>query len=68
MKNFQSTMNTENSFTFPPIFFAKDKPFILVDIPFCKKNENKVKDFIKKFHHFTNGKYSISRNWIKKKL
>ena len=41
---------------------------ILTDILFCEKNENKPKDFIKKFHQLTNGKYLVSINWIKKKV
>ena len=48
--------------------YDEDKPFILINIPFCDKNENKSKDFVKKFNHFTNGKYCISISWITKKV
>ena len=41
---------------------------LLIDISFCRKNENKSNEFIKKLHHFTNGKYRVSTNWIKKKV
>ena len=43
----------------PPTLLDKDKPFILIDIPFCKKNENEYKDFIK---------IRVTINWITKKL
>ena len=43
----------------PPTLLDKDKPFILIDIPFCKKNENDYKDFIK---------IRVTINWITKKL
>lgn len=33
-----------------------------------KRAKNKFKDFIKKFHPFTNGKYYISINWITKRV
>ena len=58
----------EESFLISPNLFDEDKPFPLIDIPFCEKNESKSKDFIKKFHHFTNGKYRISIKWITKKV
>ena len=65
-------MNAENSFIILPRLFDKDKPFILIDISFCEKNENKSKDLIKKFHHFANGKFfnniSYSINWITKTI
>lgn len=60
-------MDTENSYIISPFFVSKVKPFTLIGIPFCEKNENKPKDFIKKFLHLTNGKYCISINWITKK-
>ena len=46
----------------------EDKPFILIDIPSCEKNKNTSRDFIKKDHHFSNGKHRVSINWITKKV
>ena len=37
-------MDAENSIIIPLSLF--DKPYILLNIPFCGKNENKSKDFI----------------------
>ena len=68
IRNFLSENDVEESFIIPPNLFDEDKLFLLIDIPFCEKNENKSKDFIKKFHHFTNGKYRISIKWITKKV
>ena len=42
-RNFQFTLDEENL-------------SILIDIPFCDKNKNKSKDFIKQFCQSTNGK------------
>ena len=44
IRNFQFTMNTEDSLIIPPNLFSEDKPLVLIDIPFCKKN---FFDFIK---------------------
>ena len=41
IRNFQSTRDVENSFIIPPSLLHKDRPFLLVDIPFCKKKINK---------------------------
>ena len=49
-------MDAEDSFIISSRLFDEDKPFILIDISFCEKNKKKSKDFIKQFHHFTNGK------------
>jgi len=64
----QCTTEKNDSFIIPPYLFEEEKPFILIEIPFCEKNENKSKDFIRKFHDFTNGKYRLSIKWITKKV
>ena len=43
-------MDGKNSFVILPSLFDKDKPFILIDVPFCEKNENKSKDSKKNFY------------------
>ena len=45
-------MDAGNSFIILPRLFDKDKPFILIEVSFCEKNENKSKDFIKKIPPF----------------
>ena len=61
-------MDAENSFIIPPSFFDKEKSFSLIDVPFCEKNKNKSKDFIKNFYHVTIGQFRISIYWITKKV
>ena len=71
IRNFQSTLNlldAEDSYIIQPSLIDEDKPFISIYIPFCGKKENKFKDFIKKFHHFTEGKHRISIHWITEKV
>ena len=36
----------------PPDFFEIEKPFHLLYLPYCEKNEVKSLDFIKRFHEF----------------
>ena len=49
-------------FIIPPSVFDEDKPFIVIDIPCCKNNENKSKDFVNPSHHFTNVKILYIRH------
>ena len=64
----QSSIELEDSYIIPPNLFEEQKPFILIEIPFCERNENKSKDFIRKFHEFTDSKFKISIKWITKKV
>ena len=41
-------------FIIPPCLFEEKKKIVLVEIPFCLKNEISSKHFIKKFDKFTN--------------
>ena len=52
----------------PPDFFEVEKPFQLLYLPYCEKNEAKSKDFIKKFHQFTNNSYRIAISWKTRKI
>ena len=49
----------------PPDFFEFEKPFHLL---YCEKNEAKSKDFIKKFHEFTNTNFRIAISWKTRKI
>ena len=46
----------------PPGFFNIAKPVIIVEVPFCTKNEFSSKHFMWKFHNFIGSKYDL---WIK---
>ena len=43
--------------------FEEEKLFVLLKSPFCKQNEVKSKDFIKKFHKFTNNNFRVAISW-----
>ena len=46
--------NDENDLIILPCLFEEKKKIVLVEIPFCLKNEISSKHFIKKFDKFTN--------------
>ena len=48
--------------------FEEEKPFILLKLPLCEQNEVKSKDFIKKFHKFTNNNFWLAISWKTRKM
>ena len=46
--------NNESDFIIPPWLFEEKKKVVLLEIPFCLKNEISSKHFIKKSDKFTN--------------
>ena len=48
-------------------FFDFSKKVVLVHIPYCPKNKNILKRFMKRFDAFTDNKYDIFISWITKK-
>ena len=57
-----------NDFIIPPRFFDVKLPVILIEIPYCEKNEVASKQFIKKFNTFTNDKHDIRTKWLTRKM
>lgn len=53
IRNFQYTM------AFLSLQSCLMKIDTLIDISFCEKDENKLRDFVKRFDHFTKEKYCI---------
>ena len=47
----------DGSFVIPTSLFEIARPFIFVEIPYCELNEIKSKQFLKKFHKFTNSRF-----------
>ena len=45
----------------------EEKGFLLVEIPFCEKNEILLKTFLKKFDAYTNSRFRVSVKWLTKK-
>ena len=55
----KSTNNLERLCIIRLSLFEEQKPFIFVEIVFYDRNENKSKDFVLKFHEFTNNKFKV---------
>ena len=66
--NFQEKSEETDDYIIPPGFFDVPKKVVLVDIPYCPKNEEFSKSFMKKFDVFTDNKYDIHIKWITKKV
>ena len=48
--------------------FDIGKPIIIVEVPFCTKNELSSKQFIGKFYNFTRSKFDLWVKWITRKM
>ena len=53
----------DESFIIPPSLFEITKPFIFLEIPYCKLGEIKSKHFLKKFNKFTNNSFRMVTMW-----
>ena len=60
--------NEDIEFIIPPWLIEVKKKIVLVEIPYCLKNENSSKQFIKKFDQFTNDTFDVQIKWLTKKL
>ena len=58
----------DESYIIPPELFQEEKPIVMIEIPFCEENEKKSKDFIKKFHKFTNDSFRLIISWKTRKI
>ena len=58
----------EDELLIPSDFFEIKKPFILIEIPYCEKNEKLSKRFMAKLNIFTKNYYDIAIKWITKKV
>ena len=58
----------DDDYIIPPFLFKEEKPFILLKLPFCEQNEQKSKDFIKKFHKFTKDSFRLAISWKTRKI
>ena len=56
----------------PPKFFPMTSyeklPFVLIDVPFCTKNEFMMKHFLEKLNTFTSSNFDFAINWKTKKV
>ena len=56
----KSTSDLEDSYIIPAYLFEEQKPFILTEITFRYGHEKRLREFVRKFHEFTNNKFQIS--------
>ena len=58
----------DNELLIPENFFAERKKFMLIELPFCAKNEDMSKRFLEKLHIFTKHNFEIAIKWVTKKV
>ena len=68
INNFQGKSEETDDYIILPVFLDVPKKVVLVDIPYCPKNEEFSNRFMKKFDVFTDNKYNIRITWITKKV
>ena len=60
--------NEDNKFIISCWLFEVKKKTVLVEIPYCLKNESSSKQFIKKFDILTNDTFAAPIKWLTKKV
>ena len=68
INNFHKKSDGTDDHIIPPGFFDIPKKVVLVDVPYCPKNEEFSKCFMKKFDVFTDNKYDIRIKLTTKKV
>ena len=58
----------EEKYLIPQNFLEIPKPVIVIEIPFCLKNEITCKQLITKFNYFTNYKFDVGVKWFNRKI
>ena len=53
---------------YPFVFLWGWTTVLLMKLPHCEKNEAKSKDFIRKFHKFSNNQFQLAISWNARKL
>ena len=61
-------MKMEFEYIIPQNFFDTPKGFMLIELPFCAKNENTSKRFLTKLRHFTKDRYEFAIKWRTRKV
>ena len=60
-RNFENDKieSVEDDYIIPLGFFDIAKPVIIIEVPFCTKNEVSSKEFMRKFHNFAGSKFDL---------
>ena len=53
----------DESLIIPSSLFEITKHFVSIEIPYCELNEIKLKNFLNKFHRYTNNNFRILISW-----
>ena len=67
-KRKEQQIDNQDDYIIPSYLFEEEKPFTLTKLPFCEQTEVKSKDFLKKFHKFTNNKFRLGISWKTRKM
>ena len=67
-KTKEQQIDIQDDYIIPPYLFEDKKLFVLLKLPFCEQNELKSKNFIKKFHKFTNNNFRLAIIWKTRKV
>ena len=59
---------TEDDLIIPEFLFKEPKKFVLIELPFCEKNEELSKRFLQKLKSFTDDKVEFAIRWGTKKV
>ena len=64
IRNFENDKieSVEDDYIIPAGFFDTAKSIIIIEVPFCTKNEVFQHQYVQKFHNFTGSKFNV---WIK---
>ena len=63
ISNFNNKSDINDEYIIPPDFFDIPKKHVHIELPYCELNEKLFKTFIRNFHEFTNGLYTLSVKW-----
>ena len=67
-KTKEQQIDNDDDYVIPLYLVEVGKPFILLKLSFFEQNELKPKDFIKRFHKFTNYNLGLAINWKTRKI
>ena len=68
IEQYEAKLSNVDDLIIPEFLFRDPKKFILIELPYCEKNEDLSKRFIQKLKSFTNDKIDFAIKWSTKKV
>ncbi len=68
IEQYEKKLSNEDDLIIPEFLFKDPKKFILIELPYCEKNEELSKRFLQKLKLFTNDKIDFAIKWSTKKV